>query len=144
MKKQIITILAGALFALAAQAQNIITLPTAVIYNSVNSNMPANTLAIDCSKQQNIAVEWTLTINGAGTDACTLSFYPQAIPGTRATTPHINGFEMTIAANGTTPVVVCTNFAVKGWARLDVGVMNNGVAGLATNVIKYAVKPNAP
>jgi hypothetical protein len=138
-----LTLVAAALAA-PLQAQVTVVAPTAVIYNSVTSNLPVSSVTIDCSKQQNIAVEWTIQCNGAGTDLCGISFYGLAVPGSRSSAPINTGFMMAVAANGTTPVIVSTNFDTKGFSRLDVGYITNGVAGLLTNTIRYTVKRNAP
>lgn len=142
--------LAAAVCAVSVQpvsAQTVEATPTggAVIYNSVASNLPVSTVTIDCSGQKEVAVQWTLTLNGAGTDVHGIRFIPICEPGTRPSTPTLaDGFSMAIAANGTTPVIVATNFTVKGWTRLDCYYMTNGTAALATNVVKYRVKKNAP
>ncbi len=150
MKKilSIIT-LAAALFAVSVQhvqAQLVDYTPTPfVVYNSVASNLPVASISIDCTAQQNIAVEWTLQMNGAGTEVHGIRFIGIAEPGVRPTTPTLaDGFYMATAANGTTPVIVQTNFNVKGFSRLDCYYMTNGTAQLATNSVKAWVKRNAP
>ncbi len=150
MKKilSIIT-LAAALFAVSVQqtqAQVADYTPTPyVIYNSVASNLPLASISIDCTAQQNIAVEWTLQLNTAGTEVHGIRFIGEAIPGVRPTTPTLaDGFYIATAANGTTPVVIHTNFNVKGYSRLECLYMTNGTAGLATNTVRAWVKRNAP
>ncbi len=84
-------------------------------------------------------------MNGAGTEVHGVRFIGLADPAVRPTTPTLgDGFSMAIAANGTTPVIVQTNFNCKGYSRLDCYYLTNGTAGLATNFFKYAVKANAP
>ncbi len=150
--KHILTILAlaASLFAASVQqsaAETLVDVAPAgvVVYNSVTTNNPVGTISIDCSKQQNIGVQWTVQMNGSGTEVHGVRFVGIVEPGVRPSTPTLaDGFSMAIAANGTTPVIVSTNFNVKGFARLDLYYSTNGTAQLATNWFKYSVKPNAP
>ena len=142
-KTTILTLVAG-LFAFCAQGQSIVTSAPIEIYNSVASNCPVGTLTIDCSKQQNIAIQLKFSYSGAGVENTVVQFYPMTVPGTRATTPHNNGFIITAAGNGAAWVTVATNFNCKGYSRLDLGILNNGNASLSTNIISYSIKPNAP
>lgn len=151
--KNILTILAlaASLFAASVQlqAQAIAPAPAdgsgVVVYNSVATNLALGLVSIDCSKQQNVAISWTLQLNGAGTEVHGVRFIGVADPSVRPTTPTLaDGFSMAIAAAGTAQVNVQTNFNVKGYSRLDCYYLTNGTAGLATNWFKYSVKANAP
>ncbi len=156
--KKIVSILtlASALFAVSVQQSeaqgvgNVATIvdatPTPIsIYNSVASNLPVSTISIDCSGQQNVAVSWSVQLASAGTENHGIRFVGIAEPGVRPSTPTLaDGFYMTVAANGTTPVIVHTNFNVKGFARLDCTYITNGTAALATNLVRYYVKKAAP
>ena len=154
MKKiQIITILAGALFASAVQAQTVVDCGSFLVSsNALVTNLTVGTISIDCSKQQNIAVEWTVTPSEAGVTAVQGIFMTGiAIPGTRASnlSMAVGGYIMRVAAaTGPTPVVVCTNFNVAGFSRLDVTTISNVTSGAVeanfTNRIRYTVKRNAP
>ena len=146
-------IAAAALFAAAVQAQITVDLGSFVVSsNAVVTNLAVGTLSIDCSKQQNIAVEWTVTPSQAGVTAVQgLYMTGIAVPGHRATDSSLTelGYIMRIAAaTGPTPVVVVTNFNVSGFSRLDVVTISNvtsgGVAANYTNQIRYSVKRNAP
>ena len=146
--------LGAALFAASMQAQSIVTLPPFVTLSNVAiiTNLTAGTLSIDCSRQQNIAVEYTVTPSQAGVTAVqSIYFSPVVVPGEFQTAPAltVNGYVMRIAAaTGPTPVVVVTNWNCSGWSRLDVYTISNvtsgGVAANYTNTIRYAVKKNAP
>lgn len=147
--KNILTILTLAAAVVVASVQTasaqIADAGTAVIFNSVTSNHPVGTISIDCSKQQNVALQWTLTLNGAGTEVHGVRFVGITEPGVRPSSPSLaDGYYMAIAANGTTPVIVATNFNTKGFSRLDCTYMTNGTAALATNNVKYWFKRNAP
>ena len=142
--------LAASLFAASVQqanAQVVEVTPTggASIYDSVASNLAVGTFSIDCSKQQNISVQWTVQLAGAGTETHGIRFVGLVVPGTRPSNANLqDGYYMAVAANGTTPVIVTTNFNVKGFSRLDCTYMTNGTAALATNTVKYWVKRDAP
>ena len=141
MKKLIILLIAG--FAGLTQAQQV-TLSTPInVYNSVTTNL-ASPVVIDCRRQQNVTVEWTTTLGGAGSSVGGITFIPSVDGSTVASSAHNNGFFMAIAANGTTAVVVSTNFNVKGIPYLVGNYITNGNAQIMTNTFKYWVKPNAP
>ena len=143
MKKLILSLLTLAALVVGAQAQ-LVTLPSTVIYNSVTSNAVAGSLVIDVRGQQNVAIEWTQALNGAGSTVGGLSFVPSIDGTTIASSPENNGFSIVRAPNGTTPVVTITNFNVKGYNYLTLWYTTNGSAALQTNTIRYWVKPNAP
>ena len=141
--KAIITFLltlAAALFAASVHGQA--GLPIFTVNANSTSNLPVNTVSIDCSKQQNIAVEWTCNLNGTDVTNVGVRFIGCAIPGTRPTTPTLaDGFYMATLTAGTTPVVVLTNFNVKGYSRLDLTWTTNGSATMIlTNQIRYFPK----
>jgi hypothetical protein len=146
MKKIIISLLTLAALVVGAQAQGLVTASVSpVIYNSVTTNMAGtSTIVIDVRRQQNVAIEWTQTLNGAGSTVGGLAFVPSLDGSTLASSPHDNGFSIVRAPNGTTPVVTITNFNVKGYNYLVCHYITNGSAALMTNTVRYWVKPNAP
>lgn len=122
------------------------TVSTILINANVTSNTPVGTFAIDCRRQQNVAVGWEFELGGSGTEVMGLRFVGSAYPDKIATSPTLaEGFSMAIAANGANTVRVNTNFNVKGWPYLHCYYITNGNASAAlTNRISYWVKPNAP
>lgn len=131
----------------SVKAQLVTATPTPiVVYNSVTTNLAGISpgIVIDCSSQRNVAVKWTVQLNGAGTEVHGVRLFP-SMDGTLPSTPTLaTGYSMAIAANGTTPVIVNTNFDTLGYRYLVGGYLTNGTAGLATNTIDYFVKKNAP
>lgn len=144
---QFVLTLAAALFAAQVQpvqAQTVDVGPI-VVYNSVTTNLAGlGYLVIDCSAQRNVAIKWTLQLNGAGTEVHGVRLFPSN-DGVLPSSPTLaTGYSMAIAANGTTPVIVTTNFDSLGYRYLVGGYITNGTAGLATNTFNYFVKRNAP
>lgn len=118
-----------------------------VVYNSVTTNLAGlGYIVIDCSAQRNVTVKWTLQLNGAGTEVHGIRLFPSNDPNSALpSAPTLaTGYMLAIAANGTTPVIVQTNFDTLGYRYLVGGYITNGTAGLATNNLEYAVKRNAP
>lgn len=132
---------------LTAQAQLSTPMSNYVVTNSMTTNFSStlgNTVAIDCSGQRNVAIKWTLTLGGAGTEVHGVRFLP-SVDGTVPSSPTLaTGYSMAIAANGTTPVTVQTNFDVLGYRYLLISYLTNGTAQPATNTISYYIKRNAP
>mgnify|MGYP006935477800 CR=1 FL=1 len=138
----ILLTLAASLF--GVQAQGLVTAASVpVVYNSVTSNLTGTAaIVIDCRRQQNIAVEWTVLTSGSTLSG--IRFTPSVDGSTLATTPHDNGFVMARAPVANTPTVVITNWNVKGFNYLIGDYITNGSAALMTNTVRYWVKPNAP
>lgn len=138
----VIILLVASLF--GAQAQGLVTAANIpVVYNSVTTNMAGTaTIVIDCRRQQNVAVEWTMLTSGSTLSG--IRFTPSVDGSTLATSPHDNTFSMARAPVANTPTVVITNFNVKGYNYLVCDYITNGSAALLTNTIRYWVKPNAP
>ena len=154
MKMKILSIatLAAALFAASVQqmtAQDVTLGPFAVAGGTPGiSNFPVSTISIDCSAQQNIAIDWEFRLSGTDVTNCALRFVGLPIPG-RRTTPLqetlADGFYVTTLSGGATNIIYHTNFNVKGYSRLDLVYMTNNSATMtATNWIRYRPKKNAP
>ena len=130
-------------FIYTASAQ-LVTLPTILVGSGVTSNTPAGSFVIDCRRQQNVAIEWTQTLGGAGTSLAGVSFVPSIDGTTLAASPDNNGFVLARAAAGGTATTVVTNFNVKGYNYLVLYYITNGNAQAMTNTFRYWVKPSAP
>lgn len=123
----------------------LVTLPTILVNSSVTSNTPAGSgFVIDVRRQQNVSIEWTQTLGGAGTSTGGVAFVPSLDGTTLAASPENNGFMMARAAAGTTATTVVTNFNVKGYNYLVLYYITNGNAQAMTNTFRYWVKPSAP
>jgi hypothetical protein len=111
----------------------------------VTTNVAETVVPIDCSAQRNVALKWTFNLNGSGTEVIGLRLFP-SIDGTVPSSPTLaTGFSMAIAANGTTPVTVQTNFDALGYRYLYVCYITNGSSGqILTNKLDYYFKKNAP
>ncbi len=136
--KTFITSLMLAVAAVAAQAQ-LVSLTPVVIAASASSNVTQGVITIDCRGQQNIPIKWTSKLGGAGTEVQGLRFHP-SVDGTAlpSSPTAAHGFVMAIAANGTTPVIVQTNFATLGFPFLHLYYGTNNNATYAnTNTIEY-------
>jgi hypothetical protein len=154
MNKPIFAALMVACSAIVGRAQNIVDLGNFLVQSNVAlvTNLTVGTLSIDCSQQQNIAVEWTVTPSTAGVTAVQgVYFTAIAVPGTRATqaAQFGEGLIMRIAASTTpAPITVVTNWNCVGWSRIDLMTISNVTSGAVeshfTNRIRYALKPNAP
>lgn len=147
MKKfyKLSTLAAFAVFALVqhADSQVLVTTPTFAITNGITQTLQTlGTVpsAIDCSKQRNIAIKWTVQLGGAGTEVQGLRLQP-SVDATLPSAPASSlGFVLAIAANGTTPVIVQTNFDTLGYRYLIPYYMTNGNATYySTNTIEYLV-----
>jgi hypothetical protein len=147
--KNVLTVLtlAASLFAASVQQSHgqAASLATYTIAASATSNAVFTGYAIDCRGQQNVAVEWTQTLAGAGSTVGGITFVPSIDGSTKATTPSLaDGFTMVTAPNGATPVITITNFNVKGYSYLLLYAQTNGSANIQTNSVRYWVKRNAP
>lgn len=117
--------------------------PPFVVANGSTSNLPVSQVVIDTSVQKDIAIKWTVQLNGAGTEIMGLRFCP-SVDGILPSA-HPPSWTLAIAANGATPVIVQTNFTMSGYRFLHLCYMTNGSAGqLATNTVSYYVKRGAP
>lgn len=134
-------ILVGGVQQMAAQ---LVTLPTILVNSGVTSNTPAGSFVIDVRRQQNVAIEWTQTLGGAGSSTGGVSFVPSVDGSTLAASPENNGFCLVRAAAGTTATTVVTNFNVKGYNYLVLYYITNGNSQAMTNTFRYWVKPSAP
>jgi hypothetical protein len=134
-------LLVGGVQQVAAQ---LVTLPTILVNSGVTSNTPAGSFVIDVRRQQNVAIEWTQTLGGAGTSLAGVSFVPSIDGSTLAASPDNNGFVMARAAAGGTATSVITNFNVKGYNYLVLYYITNGNSQAMTNTFRYWVKPSAP
>ena len=151
-----ILILAASLFAASVKAQpvdviaNSVVTPFVILTNlsgTAFSNVPASTISIDCSSQQNMAVEWTFwSSHATSVSNVALRFIGLPISGTRPSDPTLaDGFYMTRNSGGSTNLVVVTNFNVKGYSRLDLLYMtNNSSEGYISNSLRTVIKKNAP
>lgn len=117
------------------------------VLGGVTSNLANQAAqAIDVSNMKNVAIKWTVNLTGAGTEVMGIRFQP-SVDGTLPSTPAVLGYQMAIAANGATPVIVQTNFDVVGYRYLIPYYMTNGNATLtATNTLKWnnLLKPKSP
>lgn len=134
-------LLVGGVQQVAAQ---LVTLPTILVNSGVTSNTPAGSFVIDVRRQQNVAIEWTQQLGGAGTSLAGVEFVPSIDGTTLASTPDNNGFVLARAASGGTAITTITNFNVKGYNYLVLRYITNGNSQLMTNSFRYWVKPNAP
>ena len=146
---QLLTLAAAVVVASVQQshAQGLVTVAggSFTIAASATSNgVFSSSYVIDCRRQQNVAIEWTQTLAGAGSTVGGISLVPSLDGSTPASTPDNNGFALVRAPNGTTPVITVTNFNVKGYNYLIVSGVTNGSANIQTNTLRYWVKPNAP
>jgi hypothetical protein len=138
----VVTLAAAVVAASVQHAEAQLVGPTTVVVNAnVTSNAPVGVVTIDCRGQQNIPIKWTVNLAGAGTEVMGVRFQPSADGSTLPTTPTAAyGYTMAIAANGTTPVVVTTNFATLGFPFLHLYYATNGNATYAmTNKFEYWV-----
>ena len=142
---KVLTLAAIAVFAQVqqAKAQTLVPTPTFAITNGITQTLQTlGTVptAIDCSKQRNIAIKWSVQLGGAGTELQGLRFQP-SVDGTLPSAPASSlGFVLAIAANGATPVIVQTNFDTLGYRYLIPYYMTNGNATYySTNTIEYLV-----
>lgn len=130
-------------FAPLATAQ-LLSSPTVVVNASVTSNTPSGTIVIDVRRQQNVAVEWSQQLAGAGTTLSGISFVP-SVDGVNISSSPINeGFMMARAASGTNVIRCVTNWNVKGYSFLICNYITNGNAQAMTNNIRWWLKPSAP
>ena len=138
--KKFLTLLTLALAVVAGQAQ-LVELPAVEVVANVTSNTPVGVVTLDCRGQQNVAVQWTLALSGAGTEIMGLRWQPSADGVTLPTTPSAGQmYTMAIAATGATPVIVTTNFATLGYPFIHLYYATNGSATrVMTNSIKYWV-----
>ena len=138
--KTFITLITLAATVVVAQAQ-LVELPVVEVVANVTSNAPVGVVTLDCRGQQNVAVQWTLALSGAGTEIMGLRFQPSADGATLPTSPSAGqSYTMAIAANGATPVIVTTNFATLGYPFVHLWYATNGSATrVMTNSIKYWV-----
>jgi len=131
MKKfmQIIALAAAVVAAQVQPAKAQLVGPVSVdVVANVTSNTPVGVVTLDCRGQQNVAVKWTVQLGGAGTEIMGVRFQPSADGSALATTPAVLGYQMAIAANGTTAVTVTTNFATLGYPFLHLYYATNGNA----------------
>ena len=138
--KKFLTLLTLALAVVAGQAQ-LVELPAVEVVANVTSNTPVGVVTLDVRGQQNVAVQWTLALSGAGTEIMGLRWQPSADGVTLPTTPSTGQmYTMAIAANGATPVIVTTNFATLGYPFIHLYYATNGSATrVMSNSIKYWV-----
>lgn len=134
-------LLVGGVQQMAAQ---LVTLPTILVASGATSNAPAGSFVLDVRRQQNVAIEWTQALGGAGTSAAGVAFVPSIDGSTLAASPDNNGFVLVRAAAGATPTTVVTNFNVKGYNYLVLYYITNGNSQVMTNTFRYWVKPSAP
>lgn len=138
----VVTLAAAVVAASVQHAEAQLVGPTTVtVAANVTSNVPMGVVTIDCRGQQNIPIKWTVNLGGAGTETMGLRFHPSTDGSTLPTTPTTaHGFVMATAANGTTAVVVQTNFATLGFPFLHLYYATNGNASVAmTNKLEYWV-----
>lgn len=141
MKKLLLSSLL-ALCAIAATAQQY----TASTISCTN-NVPNNTTttanlgsAIGATKYDEVAVQITYALNGAGTTACTFNFLTSVDGETYNTTaPHA----ITFVPAGATAVSTNLNITLgsKGYIKLGSIVAANNSAAMTNIVVKYAFKP---
>ena len=138
--KKFLTLLTLALAVVAGQAQ-LVELPAVEVVANVTSNTPMGVVTLDVRGQQNVAVQWTLALSGAGTEIMGLRWQPSADGVTLPTTPSTGQmYTMAIAATGATPVIVTTNFATLGYPFIHLYYATNGSATrVMSNSIKYWV-----
>ena len=136
----VVTLAAAVVAASVQHAEAQLVGPTTTVVNAnVTSNAPVGVVTIDCRGQQNIPIKWTVNLGGAGTETMGIRFHPSTDGSTLPTTPTTaHGFVMAVAANGTTPVIVQTNFATLGYPFLHLYYATNGNASqVMTNKIEY-------
>jgi hypothetical protein len=142
--KRFLKVLTLAAAAIVAQVQSVnaqLVGPFSVdVVANVTSNTPLGVVTIDCRGQQNVAIRWTVQLGGAGTEIMGVRFQPSADASALATTPAVLGYQMAIAANGTTAVNVTTNFATLGYPFLHLYYATNGNASsVMSNRFNYWV-----
>ena len=138
--------LAAALVAVSVQqASAQVESRSFVVAAGATTNVTAGLLSLDCSSQRNVALKWTFNLNGAGTEVMGLRLIP-SVDGTLPSTPSLaTGYSLAVAANGTTPVTVQTNFDTLGYRYLHITWMTNGSGGqIVTNQVDNFIKRNAP
>lgn len=147
--KKILTLAALFVFAAIANAQQYgVVTHSLGTFDQVSATATSNNIVvIDCKKQQNIALQVSFKLSGAGTGNQTLTI-AKSLDGSTTTADTVAAGLHTwvIAGNGTTTAVGTTNIncagagylVVKSWANAD-------GSRYATNiVIKSATKVNAP
>ena len=148
MKKLLILAVAAAFtFGLCSRSQAQLVNATTgfVVAAGVTTNVAATVIPIDCSSQRNMALKWTFNLNGSGTEVIGMRIFP-SLDGTVPSAPSLGtGYSLAVAANGTTPVTVQTNFDTLGFRYLYVCYITNGSSGqILTNSLDYYIKRNAP
>lgn len=142
--KFILCILTLAALAVGAQAQGLVTMTGGSFNIAASATSNANFSAsyvIDCRRQQNVAVEWTMLT--AGSTLCGLRFVP-SLDGTIAAATPGDGFTLALAPTANTLTYAVTNLNCKGYNYLLLFAATNGGASTLTNTIRYYVKPSAP
>lgn len=152
MKKILLSIIAGSALCITARAQApIYAAQSLITFTNVSSTATNIGAVIDCRKQATVTIQWTAgNISGTGTDTNSIFFQYSVdgvtyTPNTETTPGGPTGKRVTIAATGITPTTIVTNLATLGcgYIKLTFGT-NSAAAGDTTNVLKYAIKINAP
>jgi hypothetical protein len=142
-----ILVLAAAVVAAQVQLQaQTVTIPSdgtwLTVAANTTSNLPVGTVSIDVSGQRNVAIEWTVALNGTDVTNVGCVFIPIPISGQRpsaVTTAY--GMMMTRLSSGTSPICIVTNFDTLGFSRLDLlYVTNNSATMVLSNQFRYFVK----
>ncbi len=107
---------------------------------TLNTNLPSKT--IDCRKQQNVTLQISQVYSNAGASNVVYTFHRSVDGSTFESTAFAT---ITVAGNGTTPVVTVTNLTVAGAGYLRLTSITNGhTAAILTNTISYGVKISSP
>jgi hypothetical protein len=145
--KKLFTIAALAIGAMFANAQSYGVVTASLgNFNAVAANQTSNNVAyLVCNKQQNVAVQVSFKLSGAGTGAQTLTF-AKSLDGSTADTVTTGHYTWVLTPNGATTVVGTTNFPVAGVGHLVLKswASAEGTRYVTNIVVKYAVKTSAP
>jgi hypothetical protein len=98
-------------------------------------------MVIDVSKQKSTALQWKFQMDAASTTNRAFAYVKSVDGVSYETTPYV----VTVAANGTTPVVTVTNLDSFGASYLKIlWVTNSGTANTTNESMVYNIKLSAP
>ncbi len=106
---------------------------------TLNSNITSRSIIVN--KQKDVTLQIRTVFSAAGATNVSYSLYRSQDNTTFETVPWA---VITVAGNGTTPVVTVTNLTVGGAGYLRVGITNGHTAATLTNTILYGIKISAP
>lgn len=140
IKIALLALVLGVFAAHQAQAEqyNIETLTLSTNSVAANATNTASTATITMTKYDEVALQFTSVLAGAGTDNIVVKF-AKSVDGTNYQSDAVT---WTFPATGTTTNTVCTNIVVNSVGYLRLTTVGNGAAqGLTVISAKAAKKP---